>query len=1199
MKNTKYKFNILQANINSLEGHKTELKMELMQNKIHAALLSETWTKPENIQKYNISGFHKIIQSRGDSYGGVGIYLKNNYKYLPLKLPTSHNFEVIGIKILNNNIHLISIYVNPKIPVLEFYLKWNDLLQKISKLQNVVLGGDLNAHNTAWGANKINYRGKEILKTINSSNLNIINNGKPTHYPTNLAMKPSAIDLSIVSKNLVRNTLWNVTDSKFGGNHQIIIFSLFSDLDILENNRKTIMKNKVYKDFKKITCNKFNDFEEFQNIAKNIIHKNSKKNQYNPKIWWSDELSQSYKTKCEARRIFNQKSDKNNLINLNKKEAEFKKLKKHEIRNKLNNLRDLISPQTGSSEAWTIIRRIRGLNSCQNKNNLIAEDIDMANRFMELNYSNQQILEYKKNDTEEIDDVLNFEMWKEFLNEKKKGSAPGVDNITYEMLKNLEDEVINKLIYYLNKMYCVGRLNPELKKIKVIAIAKAGKDQSTAEGYRPISLLPTLTKIINKAVLKKINKHVINNNIIPDTSFGFKKNSCTTTCLTYVTNLIQQSKREKNIVAAVFFDFTNAFSCTKTSKLISILAENNFPKDTITWIYNLLNNRHTTLETAKGIINYNINDGLNQGDILSPELFNIYTTSFHKIAEEGVVDIIQFADDFLALIKGKNKSVIEEVMQETVEKFLRIANDLNLKININKTKIMVFNKSNYNMKININNNLIENVKNYKYLGVILDKNLTFNRHINHLKSRVNDRLNMFKMINGIQVGSHPKTMLLVYEALITSLIMYGASVYGSCCNSLNKLLDTTYRKALRTATGCSRTTPNCTLAAIACKEPLNVRREYTTKREIARHILNNNIVAKQLKQINYQDQHPNKFTYSENIYLTFKSDIFSKIETAAPRLQSSNIVIRPEIKNLESKNVMNDNELKALALEVISQDYPNHIKIYTDASRNFSANQCSVGVYDAHSGNKISSKLNNFVSIMSAELTGIFIASEYIKHMNYSKTVIFTDSQASCKYIKKLIKTNSHNNTTWNICKTKDLTIQWIPAHVGIHGNEIADRLANEALMNDESYDNKILVYDAFQWFKKQKVIAFKNWYYEDASTKGRRYHNIIRELNDKPWFQNSNLRAPEIRTVNRLLAGHDFSNYWLGIMKIVDSQLCDVCGVNDDAEHIILFCVKYHSKRLKYKFNNSDNLVNLLKNYNEDNYREIIKYLQEINIKL
>lgn len=235
MKKTNHKFNILQSNINTLELYKEELKMEMRTHKVHAALLSETWTKPESIKRYNISGYHKIIQSRNDNYGGVAIYLKNNYKYENLKLTTSHNFEVLGIRVINNDINLISIYVNPKITVLEFHVKFNNLISHLSKLKNVVIGGDVNAHNLHWGACKTNYRGKEILRVINESEFTIVNNGKFTHYPTNLTQKPSAIDLTITSKSLTRHCCWDVSDSKFGGNHQIIMFSLFSSFDIVEN----------------------------------------------------------------------------------------------------------------------------------------------------------------------------------------------------------------------------------------------------------------------------------------------------------------------------------------------------------------------------------------------------------------------------------------------------------------------------------------------------------------------------------------------------------------------------------------------------------------------------------------------------------------------------------------------------------------------------------------------------------------------------------------------------------------------------------------------------------------------------------------------------------------------------------------------------------------------------------------------------
>lgn len=187
-------------------------------------------------------------------------------------------------------------------------------------------------------------------------------------------------------------------------------------------------------------------------------------------------------------------------------------------------------------------------------------------------------------------------------------------------------------------------------------------------------------------------------------------------------------------------------------------------------------------------------------------------------------------------------------MQDVVDKFIETTKKLDMKINNTKTKIMLFNKSKFEIIVNIEETMVENVTSYKYLVVIIDKNLTFNKHIQSLKSRVNDRLNMFKVLNGIKAGAHPQTMLNIYEALITNLIMYGASVYGTCCKSLSNLLEASYRKALRIATGCSKTTSIYTLAAIATKEPLPIKREYMVKKGIGKYFKSNSLTIKNNKQ---------------------------------------------------------------------------------------------------------------------------------------------------------------------------------------------------------------------------------------------------------------------------------------------------------------------------------------------------------------
>lgn len=87
----------------------------------------------------------------------------------------------------------------------------------------------------------------------------------------------------------------------------------------------------------------------------------------------------------------------------------------------------------------------------------------------------------------------------------------------------------------------------------------------------------------------------------------------------------------------------------------------------------------------------------------------------------------------------------------------------------------------------------------------MDKNLTFKKHIQILKTRVNDTLYMLRVLSGIK--SLPQTILNIYEAIITNMIIYGASIYGNFSNMVSEFLEITYRKAIRMATGYSETAP--------------------------------------------------------------------------------------------------------------------------------------------------------------------------------------------------------------------------------------------------------------------------------------------------------------------------------------------------------------------------------------------------------
>lgn len=180
-------------------------------------------------------------------------------------------------------------------------------------MDNLILGGDFNAHHTSWGSHKINSRGRKINNLYSTTKYHIINNGKNTYYPTQIGQKPSAIDLTIASNDIASKISWDVTDYSIGGNHHIVLISLHSEIELKEKIKKTVSKKKLIKDLESLKPNSFFDIEDLQGLTKSLIKKHSKKLIHTPKLWWCKELTEAYQNKKNARKEFNRLSNSINL----------------------------------------------------------------------------------------------------------------------------------------------------------------------------------------------------------------------------------------------------------------------------------------------------------------------------------------------------------------------------------------------------------------------------------------------------------------------------------------------------------------------------------------------------------------------------------------------------------------------------------------------------------------------------------------------------------------------------------------------------------------------------------------------------------------------------------------------------------------------------------------------------------------------
>ncbi|XP_055584962.1 uncharacterized protein LOC129737829 [Uranotaenia lowii] len=586
---------------------------------------------------------------------------------------------------------------------------------------------------------------------------------------------------------------------------------------------------------------------------------------------------------------------------------------------------------------------------------------------------------------------------------------------------------------------------------------------------------------------------------------------------------------------------------------------------------------------------------------MSPTLFNLYTADLHASLPEDVW-MTQYVDDFNLIVRARNLETLKAKCQEVTETFVIKAENLGFKVNSAKTKVMIFRKGQTQLQLSINGETVETVRTHKYLGITIDSALGFGAEARTLKSKINDRMNMLKMICNIRVGTHPQTLTRIYTALIRSLIDYNATVFCNAPKTNKKFLEVVNNQCLRRVTGCTRTTPLNTLMAIAGQVPLDIRHEYICAKVIIKNLAYRTVVGSQLSSINANDDDED-LSYMEKVYLKFKP-VFDLIMPFTKH-EPINLKINDRLDGLaNAKKNTNTQQLKQLTLFTMNGTHSGKQKIFTDASK---INEtCGIGIFNEYYKQRYSFRLAHETSITEAEITAIEIALERLVTPN-TEFVLYTDSLSACTILK-----NAENETLLplqlhkilQLAHRKKVTIQWIPSHIGIFGNDLADSLAKQASTDpgSQSIDNLLCINDAILKVKRNQTKAANDWYqnYANAEGKGKTFYLIQNSLEEKPWYHNIKLSNTEVRLLNRLQSGHDYSPYWKHKIKIIDDAECELCHTPETSDHLILHCSKYETLRSSFEYNQKfANLTELFKTKNIKFYKEICKFEKEAKLNL
>lgn len=399
-----------------------------------------------------------------------------------------------------------------------------------------------------------------------------------------------------------------------------------------------------------------------------------------------------------------------------------------------------------------------------------------------------------------------------FKNLRGKVSS-GLDGIPNIILKNLPEKTMQDYCTLFNNMINNSYFPNIWKKAKVVVIPKKDKDITNPRNLRPISLLPNISKIFEMCINNTINTTCKNNDLISDRQFGFKHKHSTINAINLLVSDINWNWNKKLCTGACLIDMEKAFDTIWIPGLIHKLINFKFPMSLVILIYNMIANKKFTVNNnCKFSRDFEMVNGLQQGTVNAPILFNLYI----KDLIDNVENIISFADDIIIYQPGDKISQINNSLQDSFDMVEKFAQDWHMKINAEKCETILFrppiNKCNHNIKKNwkcfgiksrVNNIEIQNREVVKYLGIYLDKFLYFN---NHVVKAIEKSKKAFFMYKTLFYSKHltMRIKILMYQSLIRPILTYGCPIWYNISPSYMERLRLFERKCLRACTSMYR-----------------------------------------------------------------------------------------------------------------------------------------------------------------------------------------------------------------------------------------------------------------------------------------------------------------------------------------------------------------------------------------------------------
>ena len=802
-------------------------------------LFCETFLNEKNHDKFPFQNYNIISEYRKQaSRGGVSIMIQTQLRYIlrnDLRIFDEGKFESLFIEIQRKsgaNVVVGEVYRVPGTNEVDFINCYESIVKKVKdEHKKIIIGTDQNLDYLKINSHR---------NTQKFFELNLTNNLLPTIFKPTRVTNTSAtlIDNIYVDTEIGCNTTSHIltTDVSdhflcltlihdFKLNKSVTYCSRRNINDSTLRNIKGALSNNDWNCLNDMTLNdactllndKISEAIDFYAPLKHLTY-NKKYKKRDP--WYTVGLKTS-SVKCW--KMYKQ------VLNKPHDSAEYIAYKKY--RNLYNNLRrkakfqytyNLISAcRNDCKKMWGILNRITGKVSKKDTlpDEIIVNGTKVSNQMTISNAFAKYYSEIGKCMSENIEqqgptfdptsNITNrvnescyffpttYQEIEHLIKGLKSKNSKGHDELTNTILKSVYPSIINALFIIFNKSLSTGTV-PDCMKLAIVKPLYKAKSVFEINNYRPISLLPVMSKILEKVIHARLSNFLKKHNVLFEGQYGFRKARSTTDAIMDLTGNIVDGLNKKMFTIALFLDMSKAFDTIKHETLLKKMELYGIRGISLDWFKSYLTDRNIRVLFKESLSEkYEVKFGTPQGSVLGPLLYIILTNDMPKCLK--FTRAVMFADDTTIYATGSNVRFLYRKINEDLNKITQWFKNNSLSLNIDKTNYILFRNINSNPRFNGNiymdNKIIQKVSQVKFLGVYIDEYLNWNSHVQKLSLKLSSGIYSLNMARNM-ISSETKR--LVYFAHVFSHLNYALSAWGPMISLSNlKKLQVAQNKAIR------------------------------------------------------------------------------------------------------------------------------------------------------------------------------------------------------------------------------------------------------------------------------------------------------------------------------------------------------------------------------------------------------------------